>query len=270
MVPFQFANRLRFPETRASLNVSHPMFMGARLACVAAPGGGFIDLLTGKASVTTGGVLTSSVTSAMGLAVNSTASTIYNAVSNSFADTATSFTMGAILRNMALVGNTTIIFGTRTILTGSAGLFLGLAGVLNVYVNGSGLTTSGNFIPTVNVPYFFVYSVRNGQQNWAALNLLTGRLYSGSSALAATMTIGTGSFAVGGLATASQYANGPIAAVAYSVNNFMSVGQLLEWAQAPWDYWYSAMRNSDLMSMAMYGTAGATGTAMQARAIVMA
>jgi hypothetical protein len=259
---------LAFPGGLAAQNRLHPMALGARYAGVASPGGGFIDLLTGKPSVPTNGTPTTTVLSGSGPGVPTNTSTVYNAIANSYSDSPSSVTMAAILTITASPpGNPAVIFSTRSTITGASGIFWGLAGIFNCFANGAGVLLGASFILTVGQAYFVASSFRNGLQNFVAINLKTGRILTTTGTSAMTMTVGTGSYAIG-VATAGQHPNASISAVAYSINNFMSLERLLQWARAPWDYWYPPVMG-DLMSSALIGSSGITG-ASQARVIMLA
>jgi hypothetical protein len=241
---------LVYPGTLAAVNAAHPMALGARYAGVAAPGGAFINLFTGKPSVPTNGTLTTGVFGSLGPTVNSVGSTVYNAIANPYADSPSAITFAAILSPIAASGGgANVIFSTNPATTvNSAGLKLGPALDLeiftgnNAYASGLPATLSGN------KPAFIAASFQNGKQNWVYADLPTGRVFAITTTAALSVTAGTSTWGVGYSGIASLQPNSNIAAVAYSAN-FLSLQQLIQWAQAPWDFWYAPTLGSLLTSV---------------------
>jgi hypothetical protein len=231
------------------------MATGARYAGVAAPGGGFINLLTGKPGVATGGALTTAVLPGLGLATACNQTTRYVAIANPYADTPTATNFAAILTPTANNGFTNFVFATN----GSSGGGLTLVSVRpGFYANGVS-TTSTLPVLTLNQPYFIAVSISTTGYNWVSVNLVNGRVSVQTSVGAMTMGVGTATWTVS-IASGNSQANATIAAVAYSVNNFLSARQLRQWAQAPWDFWYPPKLGGLVASV---GVAAAPPTARQ-------
>jgi hypothetical protein len=242
------------------------MAQGARYAGVAAPGGGFIDLVRGVASVPTNATFTTVATAIIGNAVNSSTSTAYNSVSNPYADTPTGMTFAAI--SIPLNSNATeVLFSTKNTTIGASGLSWSSAGTFRWFANGTLNTPTMGAAYVLNHPYFLACSIKNGQQYAVLTDLATGKTTTGTSTVAATLTVGTGPFGVGGTSQANVAADSKIAAVAYSIN-FLDLNQLIQWAQAPWDYWYPPNVGSVLFSPVW--VAPPSGSGQQARAMVLA
>lgn len=262
-------NPLAFPGISPRLNSTHPMAQGARLAAVAAPGGAFIDLLTGKNTVTTNGTLTTAVQGTAGPSV-SQANGVWNAFSNSYSDgTPTSLTMAIIFYVPSLIGagNTGNPFITYGNWNGNFGVGLEIAessGVQypGIYTNGStALFNTAQFAQLVGHSYLLVINWKTTGYTIGMVDLGTGAISSGSQS--GTPNLAPGSFTWGiGIGTAgglNRPAGVNIAAVAYSVNNQLNAGQIAQWVQRPWDYWYAPNTNALLFS-SLANSAGVPGT----------
>jgi hypothetical protein len=136
----------------------------------------------------------------------------------------------------------------------------------------------------VNTPVLLVISYKNvpGVGSYGVnmmLNMATGEILSvfdtGSAAVPTPNT--TGQYLIGNAWTPgtpdSEYVScAKIAAMAYITNNFLTLGDALEWAKAPWDLWYPPTALQTMFSalsapVPHYGTAtgaasvlGVTGT----------
>jgi hypothetical protein len=231
-------NSIAFPATRAAVNSAHPMARGARYAAIAAPGGQFINLLNGAPSVAVNGSLSTKIDPILGPVVVSNTSTVYSSIANSFADSPSSVTFAAILTPIAS-SPPDIIFSTRasTYLTG---IYLFTAGNFGLILNGVGTLASGLPSIAAGVPWFLAVCSTAAKQNWVVANLKTARIWTTTGAVAGSTAVGATPWSVG-IATALQQPGASIAAVAYSINNFLSLSQLVAWARNPWDYWYSPM-----------------------------
>jgi hypothetical protein len=212
------------------------MAQGLRFAGIAAPGGGFINLVNGLPTVATGGALTTSVAPGIGHAVNATVSTRYSAITNSYSESPSSFSFAAIVIPTGFTnGFLDTIFSTNAT-SQSAGYQFGLFNLQpSIKINGGNNLFTGLTL-TVNVPYFIAVSLRSTKIWFVATNLVTGKIYTASGSSATIGSVAT-PWSVGSSIGSCQ-PNCKIAAVAYSVNNFMALSQLQAWAAAPWDYWY--------------------------------
>ena len=229
---------LEFPSWRApGFDPSH-LAAGttARMSCVASTGGAFINLLNGQATTPTNGTPTSTIRGVIGPAVLDSASTVYNAISNSITETPVATTFGAIFIPTAASGNQTIV-ADQTSPTGNYSEFRLNGGVLSSGQGGGGGTSSGFPSVVANQPYFVACSLHSANQNFVLVNLLTGQTWSASTTTSRPFGSISGSYAVGGFSGASTQANAYIAAAMMS-RAFLGADQLLAWAADPWAFWY--------------------------------
>jgi len=89
---------------------------------------------------------------------------------------------------------------------------------------------------TLNVPYFIAASINASKSSFLVLNLLTGQINTAAVSTGSTPLAPNGVYTLGS-DNSGRFWVGQIAAVMASAQ-FMSVPQLLQWAQAPWDFWY--------------------------------
>ena len=98
-------------------------------------------------------------------------------------------------------------------------------------------STTGTIVLLPNTPYFFACSTFSGNAstNCLVLNLLTGQVQTEVIAAPGYMNNSSGQLQIG---PSSGYAGDVAVAAAMVSAVSLSVAQLLQWAQAPWDFWY--------------------------------
>lgn len=232
-------NPLVYPGRSPVLNVSHPMAKGGRLAAIPASGGGFINLVPGAPGVLTGGALTYSMQPIGGPAVLSDTAGHYNKFTNSYSDSPASFSVAAIFNYVAPSAPNCVFTTDFSAISGGAGLLLNSLAILP-FNNGAGTALTGASI--TGGWLFTAFSYNAATINWVIINLSTSKLTSGTHASGGAVVVGSSAWSIDCLDATYAASGCQIAAVAYSVNNFMSVPQLNQWAAAPWDYWYSPMK----------------------------
>ena len=249
---------LMAPGIAPSLNRSHLLSRGARYAGVAVSGGVFLDLLRGGRSVQTGGSTTMRITGA-GPSITNVAST-YNAVSNSFSDGTPAALNFAVLGEYVRNDNSAFnyVFGTGTGGLGS-GIQVFLSGREPALFGQFGVSYSGNVVQ-FGSPYFFAVSVTSTLQNWIVFSLSTGRMVAVSvSSNIGSIAPGVSTWSVGGYSGSLVSGYNSITAVAYSLGNFLSLAQLTQIAQRPFDYWFSPASRQMLVPIGAVGSTVVSG-----------
>lgn len=234
-------SKLAFPVGRApGFDPLHIALSGGgqcALSAIASPGPCFINLLkpsAGPAFSAGSGTLDSAMLSNIGLASGSkaTATTaVYSFQHPNFS--ATEQTAAAIffLTSISLSTYQTILANTNNTLM----LLLNPSGLISAYSNGDNAVVAGQ----VGVPYFFAAS-GGGQLkiNGVVVNLLTGQTYTMSNPLSAGIqSIASPTYLANNTSGISQSMGGYIAA-ATLISNYLSLQQLLKWAEDPWGFWY--------------------------------
>lgn len=231
---------LAFPGIRPGFDSSHVAAAGVQFSGVAADGGGFFNVLTGKPG-TKNGTPTSVVNSVLGRTSYFSSNT--DNATFSYPSTAwLSQTMAAIVVfDAATSASPRVLLSTSA--TAAAGMLI-LANATNEFAvtfGGSQTTfAAGAGVPavTAGIPIFFAVSVQSATRyTYIVTRLDNGVSMSGGATTATALTAGDTSIYVGNRGTNSRQANGKIAAVAHSAS-FMSAAQLLAWANDPWSFWY--------------------------------
>ena len=145
-------------------------------------------------------------------------------------------TFGAIFVPTAALANS-VLFSTANG-SGSAAdtWFQNASGLGPGLFVGNSFQNSG-LILTNGVPYFIAVSFNGATMNSIAANLNTGVSKTASAPVAkAIATPNVATYIIGGIPSAGFQMDGALAAIMYSANNFLSLFQLLGWAQAPWDF----------------------------------
>lgn len=239
-------NSLAFPGGGAAVNAAHPMAQGSRLAAVAR-GGNLIDLRSGKAA-TINGTISPVMLSGLGPTVQSL-NTGGNYLSiTGVNETPTSFAFGAIFQ--LLDTNGYFLFSGNGSSTSSLIVSLNAGGTPYVTTNG-GSTNCAPVTLSANVPYFLAISKTSGSSsiNSVVVNMNTGQIYSGQFATTSTFNALTNAqYFIGGNATTGNQPDASIAAIAFSVNNYLTLPQLLAWGKDPWGFWYPQDARKTLFS----------------------
>jgi hypothetical protein len=234
-------SKLLYPAGRnLSFDGSHPFAKGVRMSIVAARGGNnYINVPTGKPLVVSGSP-TSGFNSRMGPYVIGGA-TNGNSFLNSSTTAPNCVTMAAIVTPITSNVFQPLICLNNTGSTGETELVL-VSNVLS-YVSSLGVTTSSGITAlTANVPYFVACSVvaNKTTMSFIVVNLLTGQV-STSTVTGAASNQNLGSvFVIGGASVNAGGAQWIAAAMVSTLpdTEFYSAESLLDWAKAPWDFWY--------------------------------
>jgi hypothetical protein len=107
-------------------------------------------------------------------------------------------------------------------------------------INVNNVAVSSSIMLTIGTPYFLAVSVISGKPaNFVVMNLATGKVQSATVANANNIQAnGSGTLVIGDILVNLLYqAVSYIGPVMFSVSA-LSMPQLLQWAAAPWDFWY--------------------------------
>lgn len=252
-----YRNPFAFPVgVRPSVDPSH-LATGTTLCYsgIAAPGGGFINLLSGSKASKQSSPTT--VQTAIGPALNADTTTGW-CTDGSINPTVTTCTIAAILIPVTSVATGRIFIMTDTNTTVNiSGIELPSL-VLNFRTQGSAY--SSGITLSLNTPYFVAGSFRSGNQNWVVVNLKTGQIQTAANTTSLTMDSPSAPYAIGGNFSSARAAGAQIAAVMFSANRFLRPAQLLKWAQDPWAFWYPEVaQESDPLDF-LSGSATVNGT----------
>lgn len=265
VLPFR-PNKLVFPGGIPRLNPAHPASQRCVLAAAAVPGNfsagagasNFINLVNGAMGSQSG------ATGLSGPVVATLGPTILNANAASTTTDATTFTgsYSSAGNGITMAG----MFSVKAAFTTSSqyimtddgvnatnsigtGLFGGYS-TLQIFINATAYDTgmpinagSGPF----GVPYFAAISACNQGVDpilGVLVNLATGQTFTYKSAPSPGPSLGGGTIYIGNRASTRNW-NGWIGTVSYS-NVFLTMPQLLQWAQDPWSLWYTSMDLSDM------------------------
>lgn len=226
-------NSLVFPGWREpGFDSSHPAAKNIWISAIP-NNANYVNLLTGAVGTITGTAPTSQVFPLLGPVTKWAAASGTNAVlfpwSFAFSTTMTVaaffyiFTLGTGFQTItATAGNVT--GGGFALTTDNKQMDIGMTGVadhplLNV---------------VQNVPYFFAGSANTARINQVLVRLDTGQVFSGSTTSSTATSPTSKNILIGAQNSAPNMYIGPVTWSA----QFMSLAQLLAWAQRPWDFWY--------------------------------
>jgi hypothetical protein len=242
-------NALLFPGGRTpGFDPSHVAANKIRYSGIPA-GATFLNLLNNTTS-TIGGTASLKITP-MGPAVyTATGAANYNSVTATASETPIAVTQAAIVTPITSNASGSYLFCTDVTNATTENALMILSLVVEFSCNGS--YTSGITL-SLNTPYFVAVSVRNNSGNLAGnfvvINLLTGQIFTATlTGTSRILQASTFNWGIGGN-TLNSRSGVQIAAVMYSVG-YLSLQQLLLWAQAPWDFWYPP-KNQQLIFMAL-------------------
>jgi len=227
-------NPLAYPGGNSGFNSAHPAAYRCRVAAIASSSG-FMSSLFG-ATPTYIGTISETINS-FGPATNliTGARITYPIVSESVATSGVTFS--AILTPITVSTAATIICCGNDGTSNQSVQFNMNSGLLRIY---DGNATIASTITLVAGNTYFVAASYNGvAANFIALNLATGQLYTSVVSTAGTLGSTTGDpFAIGNRNTVlTSPINSWLSAVSYTARA-LPLRQLLQWAQAPWDFWY--------------------------------
>lgn len=234
-----------YPGRNPGFDVRHFAVTGPpRLAAIATPGGGFIDLLTATAATLT--QATTNLTTTFGPTIQFLSSSTGGALfSNSSQIIDSNFTIAIILNYFSAFAASFPawgIGGLSSSVVPSAECYLnGNPPILSLGIRNSGGTVLQNVqstisIPAIKIPCFCVVS----QSGSSRLNMLIYRMdtakiqtYTTTSGLAANQ-------GGNGLSCFSNLDSGAtmvVAAMAIT-GGYLTMNQMIRWAQEPWLFWY--------------------------------
>ena len=171
--------------------------------------------------------------------------------------TVTKFTAGWIGSLAALNTNWLL-----ELLDGGNGLTLQQTsgGVLSI---NSTTTTVSTFATTltVGVPYFFgVSTISGGTSYLVILNLKTGAVITEAVSAAAFSSVLNGTYRF----CDTHTNNGQLVAASCASNQYLSLQQLQQWAQNPWEFWYPRVTQTQVAQQSTTTTAAPTTVALAA------
>jgi hypothetical protein len=245
-------NSLAFPGRAPGFDPSHfaaqGMSNGNGFSGVTVAGGSnFINLLSTKAGVFTGSG-TGSIFGGAGPVLNLTGSNNYLSFAGNVSNAPAGQTVGGIGFIQALTSK----YPLFNVGGSAVGLVLGVNNNVLWCFGESGGDINSSLTLQVNTPYFFAVSVNAtlSIENFILVNLLTGQVKTQQMTSAIGFGFAGGTYLLGN-DTFSENWNGGIAAAMYAPN-FLSIPQLIQWAQAPWTFWYP--RTLDLVDMLSAGS----------------
>jgi hypothetical protein len=109
---------------------------------------------------------------------------------------------------------------------------------------GTIITLTGAPTIVFGVPYFFAFSINKNSGvtlpiSWVLRRLDTGQIWSGQVADSNSLTAGAGAVTIGNRSSGSRQLDGGVAAGMRS-HIVLTLQQLLEWADHPWQFWYQS------------------------------
>ncbi len=235
--PTSFRNPLVFPGTTPGYNSNHVAAgPGTRYAGIST-NGGMINLLNSKPA-TLHGSISGKITNIIGPTTLGSGSGAYMSQVAVNETPSTGVTMASIL----LPTSTTFWFlfnnNGNTGGVNSAGISGAGSLSLRFVVNNVTVVTTPITL-SVGIPYFMAFSYNGSVGNSVITTLNKGVISSITNAIVEPFGTPTVSqYNIGGDSGANQ-TNASIAAIMYSINNYLSLPQLRQWAAAPWDFWYS-------------------------------
>lgn len=224
--------RLGYPAGyRMGFDPSHPLSQNCVFSGVALAGG-FVSLLSG-AKGAEGGSPTNGIGGLIGPYSAYTANANHT-FSLGVSAIGSNFTAAAILQCPATTGSPQYAFNNAA--AGNTGFGF------NLTFSGFGLV-SGNGSQTAVLPlvvgryYCVIASINASVMNIAAVDLLSGQTYNGTSATVGGTPTGDGTLYLGNRGLNSRQLNGPLSSLVIS-NVFLSLPQMLQLLQNPWAPWY--------------------------------
>lgn len=229
-------NPLAYPGGTPGFDPSHPMSNGLAMSAVST-GGNFVSLQTGKPGTIGGSPSAFIGTVGKGTKFTTNANVTFPAPTV----LPTVFTVAAIFELDGVTGNPTQQL-INNVAGGGMGLALDGAGHLSFGGAGGAVftfpPTSGASLP-FGIPFFFVasFAPSAASATGVLVNLLTGQTFSATSSLSGGMQASDGNYYIGNRGLNSRQLDGGVHTVAWSYT-YLSLPQLLQWAQDPWSFWY--------------------------------
>lgn len=225
---------------------------------------GFRNVLTGLDGTQSGTVNTTLNNAGLGPGINMGApgACIFPGFSTSAANLqASGVTMAGILYVNSLAfteSSACIINCDNSTTSGNAISVAQTTGVVRWVRVGTGNHDSGLSLVAGN-PYFVAVTAGGSAAHFVVVNLRTGVVQVDISRAVTIAQIFTGGFSVGatgdGASNNRPWSNGGIVAAMFSLK-FMSVQELLAWADDPWSFWYQPAANYEYEIAAAAAAAG--------------
>lgn len=127
-------------------------------------------------------------------------------------------------------------------------------------------TIATNLSMTTGIPYFCVASINQSTNiNFLLLRLDNGAVQTQAVSVSVTMAASTSAYLVGNWPFVSLGMTGNLAAVMYN-HAYLSIPQLLLWAQNPWGFWYPG--SLDLVQMVQAPQSGPPPSSVPTRTLM--
>jgi hypothetical protein len=241
--------------------LGHVASYNCRYSAVASDNGEFYSLGPFHTAPVNGAtVFTKSVDGIIGPALGGYTTAGYGTVDTGFYSTPDlRYTMAAIIRVTTVATADVGIFQ----LTVSGNAYQTLLGLndANIQFTTIGITEVNSSLSLTAGPWFIAASTDNATvTNFIAVNLQTGHVLTSTSASHPGETGGaTGTYSIGLIDTAFA---GSVSAV-MAAGQFLSLAQLKEWGQAPWDFWYPPSVEPQLFSSLAHSSAAAAAAPLR-------
>jgi len=230
-------NQLAYPGGRnPGFDPAHIAAGGSTRWSAVATGNAFINLLNGKPT-TVSGTEAANMTR-IGPAVSGSTTAAGNTIANPTTTTPAALTLAAIIIPTVSSGANYLVSTSSSGTYGGNTLEL-VALVLKLYAANTTLVSSGLPALSLNVPYFVAVSCNPtiGLANFIVANLATGQIHAASVAQTTAFSAYTALGVIGGTTLGNSRYGSQVACAMVS-EAYLSPGQLLAWAQNPWDFWY--------------------------------
>ena len=263
-LPLSIGSPLAFPAGRApGFDPTHIAAQGISQGhgfSGIANGASFVNLLSGTNAARS--ILTASLNGNIGPALTlGTVSTARFSGQSTVNDA--NVTLASIIWPTSLASSGSIL---ATSTTGTSGWTLNLAittGVVILRPNG-GTSYTSTLGLAINTPYFVAASTQGTQAVFLVTNLLTGVTTTQTVTASHASTAPNGTYGVGNNSSINSIVG--LVAAAMFAPSYMSISQLLQWAQSPWDFWYPPTVN-DYIFAETVGTSGPPPTFLAAWAL---
>ena len=247
-MPVRFNNPLAYPNgIRPGFNQAHPAAGKIVRYSGVATGATMVNLLNARRA-TASGTIAAAMDGRIGPAIGASTSSSFLSMPG-INETPLAVTFGAIVTPTGTSPTFGFMFNNDS--AANTGFYIGALTPKLLVSNTAIIVASFNL--TAGTPFFIAVSFNNATVNFVGVNLVNGQSFTthGSNATPIAATTGA-QYGIGGTGAANQSMVANLAAVMYSINNFLSDRQLLAWAQNPWDFWYPpTLRN--VLSMAGKG-----------------
>jgi len=244
--PPSMRNVLIFPGGRPGFNPTHIASKNAIFSGVAA-GTNVIDILSGLAGTVTGAI-TSNIDSIIGpntsIAQQTNEHILFPVAQSQIDTSGTMAVIGTDLNIGAIAFSFPFSVGSAS---SGPGVLINSTGAVN-WNNWNGSNPTASVTISLTSPYFIAMSMNTITCNILALNLHNGQILTGTSASVSQDTHNTN--IVWGDSNALNQINGSFIAAAMYSTSYLTLPQLITWAQAPWDFWYpQSVRNTIISSL---------------------